>query len=248
MNTHKSNEGSATATNAISSANTAPKKKGQGGMLYPFIIQAAGAGANAVLPVIPVPLPGSNFYVVSASGTVNIRPQGGQFLAYQPATGQSVAEGSEFPMLEIQNPNNFAVSGVLWIGYAGYIDNRLQQFGGQGSPTIFVPSNLANIGALQAYPFPRNSPLLLTTQGYQVNKYLPYSQLSFISRVGYLVRNLSAAGGAVIQVTDTNGFLLDTLVPGASQFYNTTDELTFFNPNNPAGVAACSISELWSHQ
>lgn len=67
---------------------------------------------------------GTRAYFVVCSAPVNARPKGGDFVLYQQGTG--IDTGTViFQGVEIQNPNAVPVVISMFVGFAGFIDNRL---------------------------------------------------------------------------------------------------------------------------
>ena|ERR1700759_1397724 len=67
---------------------------------------------------------GTMAYLIVASAPVNMRPDGGDFVLYQQGTGINT-NNVQFSVIEIQNPNDVPIVVSLWVGFAGFIDNRL---------------------------------------------------------------------------------------------------------------------------
>lgn len=86
--------------------------------LYYSNIVAAGA-------TLPIPCSGTQFYVIIATLPVNIRPAGGIFNSYEKGTGLQLDPTNAFDLLEVQNPNAVAVVFQIFVGFDGFIDNRL---------------------------------------------------------------------------------------------------------------------------
>ncbi len=117
---------------------------------------------NQVIPAnagVPISVSGSFFYVTVATATIDIRPGGGAFNPYTPGTGLNVGAGNEFGLLEVKNNNAFPVAFQLFVGFDGFIDNRviIATGGAQpvGYPTYSVQSSAStiNIVDLSGQPF-----------------------------------------------------------------------------------------------
>jgi hypothetical protein len=108
-------------------------------------VGSIGAGTT-----IPISLQGTEFYVIASNGTVYIRPNpGGTFNEYFQGTGQSMAPGSAFTMLEVQNQNTFPVAILIVVGFGSFIDKRL----------IIDQNTNPNI-CVATYSVPQTSPIL----------------------------------------------------------------------------------------
>lgn len=74
---------------------------------------------------IPVPCNGNQFYVLFSSANIDIRPSGGVFNEYTQGTGLNLPDINAFSLLEVKNNTNAAVVFALFVGFDGFIDNRL---------------------------------------------------------------------------------------------------------------------------
>ena len=92
-------------------------------------VEAQGTGGRIInLPlaagaVTRITSRGTKAYLVIATATVNMRPDGGDFVAYSQGTGIHTREA--FSLVEIENPNAVAVVISIWVGFDDFIDNRL---------------------------------------------------------------------------------------------------------------------------
>lgn len=107
------------------------------------ILQAANAPVNNSLIIT---VPGTQFYFRVATGNILVRPRGGVFSAYGQGEGLNLARENAFAQLELKNPNNFPVVFELFIGFDGFIDNKL----------ILAQSVFPNV------PFPTNPTIAAT--------------------------------------------------------------------------------------
>jgi hypothetical protein len=82
--------------------------------------QTVGAGQT-----IPLNQRGTNCYVLSATGALQLRARGpggiNQYITYTTGTG---FENSEFDIVEVNNQNAFGVTFSIWVGDASFIDKR----------------------------------------------------------------------------------------------------------------------------
>jgi hypothetical protein len=117
--------------------------------------------SNVLTPgaTLPIPATGTFFYVIAANAPLNIRPSGGVFNPYDVGTGLSVGLENAFQILEINNPSANNVAFTIFVGFDGYIDNRLilQQ---NTTPQIVFPTfptpaaaNVVNITDLSGQAF-----------------------------------------------------------------------------------------------
>lgn len=74
---------------------------------------------------IPVPSTGSMFYVEVCTTAVEIRPSGGVFNQYVQGQGIFLGDINAFDLLEIRNPSDEPIVIRLFVGFQGFIDNRL---------------------------------------------------------------------------------------------------------------------------
>lgn len=93
---------------------------------------------------LPVPIRGDSFYLVYASGTVNIRPIAqfgpGSFSPYSQGLGLDVPTENSFNSLEVNNPDaTNAVFILLFAGFDRLIDNRLVLTDSATFKQIIVP-------------------------------------------------------------------------------------------------------------
>ncbi len=123
---------------------------------------ATSLTVNQVIPAnsgVPVSVSGAFFYVTVATAEIQVRPAGGAYNPYVPGTGLNVGAGNEFDRLDVYNNNAFPVAFQLFIGFDGFIDNRviLATGGAQpiGYPTYAIQStaNVVNIVDLSGQPF-----------------------------------------------------------------------------------------------
>lgn len=125
----------APGTNRISSqGNVASKKIDAIGQTSRVIATSIAAGAT-----IPFAAAGTEFYLSACSSTLNIKPSNGEFVAYVQGTGLDVKSGNAFNSVQINNPNNFPVVFQLFIGFDGFIDNRLYEVI-QSTPNVAYPT------------------------------------------------------------------------------------------------------------
>lgn len=74
---------------------------------------------------VPFPAAGTMFYVTQATAPFEIKPSGGSFNSYDIGTGLELAPVNAFEQLQIRNPSAFPIVFELFIGFDGFIDNRV---------------------------------------------------------------------------------------------------------------------------
>lgn len=84
------------------------------------IANVVPAGGSLTLPVN-----GSTFYLQVATGQLQIRPAGGVFAPYSQGTGLNLLAENAFDRIDVTNNNAYSVVFQLFIGFDGFIDNRL---------------------------------------------------------------------------------------------------------------------------
>lgn len=91
--------------------------KGQSSQRYVNIIAPGGT--------IQIPAAGTQFYFRTATTELQVRPSGGNFSAYQQGEGLNVARENAFTFLDIRNESAGTCIYELFIGFDGFIDNKL---------------------------------------------------------------------------------------------------------------------------
>lgn len=130
----------AQGSNRINSSGIAlPTVKSRTSLTYKNIIQP---GAT-----LPIPSAGTFFYVQVATAPVKIRPSDGVFVEYEQGTGLNVDLVNAFSQLEIKNENAAAVVVVVFVGFDGFIDNRLILQSGLISQAVYSTYSVANTAA-----------------------------------------------------------------------------------------------------
>lgn len=113
-----SDVGVAKGNNRINSSGAAlPTIKSRTSLTYKNIVPAGGT--------LPIPAAGTFFYVQVATAPVKIRPSDGVFVEYEQGTGLNLDLVNSFSQLEVRNDNAAAVVVVIFVGFDGFIDNRL---------------------------------------------------------------------------------------------------------------------------
>jgi hypothetical protein len=105
-------------TNRVNTSRQAPTNiKSRSSLRYANVI-AAGA-------TLQVPCAGTQFYFRTATSELNVRPSGGVFSQYGAGEGLQLDESNAFSMLEIANAQAMPVVFELFVGFQGFIDNKL---------------------------------------------------------------------------------------------------------------------------
>ncbi len=73
----------------------------------------------------PIFQAGQEYYLIVATGQLYIKPNNGSENAYVQGTGLVVDDLNLFASLQIRNPNTYSVVLQIFVGFGGYIDNRL---------------------------------------------------------------------------------------------------------------------------
>jgi|HubBroStandDraft_2_1064218.scaffolds.fasta_scaffold00568_22 hypothetical protein len=137
----------AVGNNRTNSSGQAPTIGQQRGSALINIAIAAGQ-------TIPIPQAGNQFYFVVAQAPVVVQPfiQGatpGAAVTYSQGTGMRSAPGSEFSNLNVTNPNANSTVISLFVGFDGFIDNRLIEVSSGVSqvahPVLSVPASTTTV-------------------------------------------------------------------------------------------------------
>jgi hypothetical protein len=95
---------------------------------------------------MPLPVSGTQFYLVVATDTVDIRPSGGVFNTYSQGKGLQLTLENAFSMLEIKNDHPFPVVVAIFVGFDDFIDKTLiinQSFEKQVAYPTYPTANAA---------------------------------------------------------------------------------------------------------
>jgi hypothetical protein len=208
-----------------------PTPNQQGGILSTII----PAGAT-----VPQQLQGSFFYVIAASGAVNVRPKGGSFNGYQPGTGYKMPLDDKglttsFSMLEIQNPGTADVAVAMFIGFGGFIDNRLILEGGVVQP-ICNPTN-PDPGTVGPILIPDISGESFSDQNGE--------EWLAVNRIAIIVSNFNAAGGTTYNLQDFagTGKVVAAIFPQTSLYFAASGG---FSIKAGASLINCSVVEIYN--
>lgn len=75
--------------------------------------------------VLTLPCDGTQFYLTTATGTLSIKPSRGVFSDYSEGQGLQTTDENSFSLLEIKNNGTIPVVFEIFVGFQGFIDNRL---------------------------------------------------------------------------------------------------------------------------
>lgn len=104
--------------NRINSQGVTPAStRGGSSLRYANIIKAGTA--------LQIPAQGTQFYFRTATATISARPNGGVFSDYVQGEGLQLDLDNTFNLVEVKNNNSFDVIFELFIGFQGFIDNKL---------------------------------------------------------------------------------------------------------------------------
>jgi hypothetical protein len=202
-----------------------PTPNQQGGVL------ATSIPANTT---VPQQIQGNSFYVIAASGTISVRPRGGQFVVYQPGTGYRLPADTSFANLEIQNNNAFPVSFALFIGFGEFIDNRLILESGIVFPVMKVTYSPTP---------PAVGPIVIddiSGQAFVDQNGAPWLA---INRIAFIVDNLSTASNLILQNAAADGTDCGTVFPATARTFPLSGDFTL---KTGAGTVNGAVQEYYN--
>lgn len=122
----------ATGSNRTNSSGQAPRNVTlRGSLTYSNVIPAGGT--------LQIPAAGNEFYVQVTTGTINIQPDNGVSNPYDSGTGLQLDLSNSFSLLQVKNPNAFAVVFQIFVGFDQFIDRRLY-LNQNLTPQITIPT------------------------------------------------------------------------------------------------------------
>ena len=215
--------------NRLNSSGILAPASGLARTTLPFLgtLQAAGTVGDKT----SVPIAGTSFYLYSTTGPLTIQPNGGSAITYDQGTGLGPSD-IPFINLQISNPNNFAVTFELVVGFTELIDKRLI---------------LAISGLTTSIPV-RNA--LTLTKGYRFSlgagatQDFPGTALGTKPRKQIVFYNES--GSANLFVLDNGGTVMGVVVFGQSWTIETSDDIKINNPNG--GAITVDAGETYYNQ
>lgn len=147
--------------------------------------------SNIIQPgeTIPLSVAGNTFYVTVATAELQIRPGKGAFNGYTVGTGLDLDLSNSFELLEVANPNAFAVVFQIFVGFDRYIDKRLY-LDTTNLPLVTIPT----------YPVPNTAPAVpIIDLSAQVVTDINGQEWYAISRQSILIANVDAGVTLLVQ-------------------------------------------------
>lgn len=168
------------------------------GEVLPGGVSRSAQTVTTVVPAnstIQVFQPGNSFYLVIATGPVDIRPSRGAVSTYTQGTGLVVDETNLFNSLQVSNntPNNIVIS--LFVGFGGFIDNREVPFNPLVSDIVYPTAPVANVTNTISIPDRSGGPIT------DINGKVWLA----LTRVGIYVSNVDLASS--YSITDAAGII-----------------------------------------
>ena len=210
--------GIATGSNRINSSGPPPADQlpTLGSIPLNITLAAAGSkGSTATQAAL-----GSSFYIsgMSTVASVQIQPTGGDQGTYTLGTGQDFNGRAAFASLTITNPNAFAVTLVIEIGFPTFIDRRLVL--STGSLTASLPTRDATTLNKGYGPISIGSGAILS---------LPGTGIAGLQRRQLVVFNTSATNSMLILDGSSNQF--GAIPPAQSWTFDGSDTWIIQHPN-----------------
>jgi hypothetical protein len=234
------------------SSGTPPAGTPRTGNVYQYILAAAPpaqAGQTQIPTTVPLNVTGDTFYFVSTTAVISVKEQNGNSTPYYTGTGRRLAEGDSFNLLQLQNFNPFPVAVQIFIGFGGYIDNRLLPL--NGNSQVGIPGTENNIAAAASLTIPDNIPLLSVVDA------IAYAALPWVllQRTAIQISNFSATQFVEINQSITNlpagvtlpSFFVNTdrIPPATTRTYPQANGIQITNPGG-AGLTV-GVVEFWLH-
>lgn len=144
---------------------------------------------------MPIPCSGTQFYLVTVTAPLKIRPAGGVFATYGQGQGLQLSEENAFDQLEVKNETSQPIVFDIFVGFQGFIDN-----------TLIVPLDTNRVIAFPTYPtanaanqvnfVDRSASLITDINGNQW--YALYREAIYISNIDGGVTYLLQKSGSVV--------------------------------------------------
>lgn len=138
--------------NGYPTANASLNGLSQHGVVPNVGIRRTAQIVNTIVPAsttLPISQAGEAFYIIAASGPVQVRPSNGAFNTYYTGTGIRADANANFDMLEVRNSTAHSITISIWVGFGEYVDNRVilvsDLFFSVIYPTYPVPNAASNI-------------------------------------------------------------------------------------------------------
>ena len=148
------------------------------------------SGSISAGSTIPVPVNGTQFYVLACSSSLDINYNpGGTFQTYYTGTGLQLDDASAFTSLQVRNNSSSSVSVLIFIGFGKFIDNRLI-IDQNTNPNVCVATSITP-STSPLIQIPDKSGMLITSaQG---------KQYYAMSRTSIIVSNVDQTQGVYLQ-------------------------------------------------
>ena len=167
---------------------------------------------------------GQTFYVLGANAPIEIKTDVTPSKPYRKGTGEEFPAELRFKRLEIKNPNAYAVTVEIWVGFGKYIDSRIEVQENNTVITSALPAG--TIAALTT----------LTLSGSPTGNQ--------IQRKNLIVSNVDTA--AVLQILDENDDICAVVFPETSITLPISGVVKV--RNNTGVIIACYVSEIWYYE
>lgn len=208
----------------------------------PLVITLAAAGSATGGDKVTQSVLGTSFYISAISvsaASVLILPTGGDQGTYELGTGQDFEGKAAFASLSITNPNSFAVTLTIIVGFPQFIDRRviLSTSGLTASLPVRCATTLA-----KGYGTAGNPPTPITLANLSGQDF-PGTAITGLQRKQIIVTNLSNTAGVLIYVLDSKGLIVGVVFPSTPWTFECSDDLTVYNPNG--GSVQCTVGETY---
>jgi len=180
---------------------------------------------------------GTQFYFRTATAELLVRPlPGGVFSQYGVGEGLQLDESNTFSMVEVQNANAFPVVFELFVGFQGFIDNKL-----------IIASSLYPQVAYPTYPTP-NAATSVAINDLSATKFADIngSEWYALARVAIIISNLDTGVTMLLQESGSlvaNGPAVAGIQPATSLRYDSSGD---FSLNIGGAVINAVVSEIYT--
>lgn len=142
---------------------------------------------------IPVSVSGTQFYFVTATAKLAVQPSGGVFSDYGQGEGMNLSEENAFSSLQIKNNNSFPVVYDLFVGFQGFIDNKL-----------ILTNSLYPVVAKPTYPIASAAPVVdITDVSGSAFTDVNGNEWYALNRVAIVISNTSSGVTLLLQKADS---------------------------------------------
>jgi len=185
-NDYKFNAPPVVATNnRVTSQGQAPdSRQGRGSVRVANVIQSGES--------LKVIAQGTQFYFRTLTANILAKESGGIFANYAQGEGLNVTLDNAFSMIELQNPNSFPIVFEIFVGFGGFIDNKL----------IFAWNNVPNV-ALPTSPTAGATVINITDKsGSQITD-INGNKFYALQRLAIVISNVDSGSTYLIQKADS---------------------------------------------